>query len=300
MSKSSSSKSVRSSDISYGAAASDNALVLHCPSAAAKHELLTFDNPQPRLPAVLLLDTSYSMSCCIDEDVETYGDPFYRDGREWVMTNGSRSRIDELNAGVAQFFRDVAADPVLRLSVEPCIITFDSTARVSVPFQSFATAGAAAPRQFYANGSTALGAALRLARDVIAKRRAYYKASGLAAYRPWLCVLSDGEPNDDWRGPAAEVRRDAVARKIVSLAVGVGDEAGMDALAELMAPPNRPKRLAGMNFREFFQWLSDSLRSTSNSGSHDVIEVLPTDTWAQPAGGGGGNRTGTAGDDWNF
>jgi uncharacterized protein YegL len=58
-----------------------------------------------------------------------------------------------------------------------------------------------------AGGSRQLGAAVRHALDLIEDRKAWYRASGIAWFHPWLLLLTDGQPSDGWQVVAAEAQR---------------------------------------------------------------------------------------------
>ena len=62
------------------------------------------ENPTPRVPVVLCLDTSWSME----------GEP-----------------IKELSEGVAHFYRSVVEDEIARYSAEICIVTFGGSVQTS-------------------------------------------------------------------------------------------------------------------------------------------------------------------------
>jgi uncharacterized protein YegL len=123
-------------------------------------------NPDPRIACALLLDTSGSMT----------GAP-----------------IGQLNAGFAQFCDEIKNDSLACKRAEISVITFDSSARVDIPF----TEGRyLQPRTLSATGTTAMGAAIDLALDELAAQKNAYKKAGLEYYRPWLFVLTDGAPTD--------------------------------------------------------------------------------------------------------
>jgi len=74
------------------------------------------------------------------------------------------------------------------------VITFDTEARVIIPF----TEGRdLQPRRFVPGGTTTMGAALNLAMDDVEAQKQAYRNADLEYYRPWLFVLTDGEPTDD-------------------------------------------------------------------------------------------------------
>lgn len=221
-------------------------------------------NPDPRIACALLLDTSSSMG----------GAP-----------------IDQLNQGFAQFCDEIRNDDLACKRAEISVVTFDSSARVDIPF----TEGRyLQPRQLHASGTTAMGAAINLALDELAAQKQAYKSAGLEYYRPWLFVLTDGAPTDGsvFSAAAARVKEAEAAKGLSVFAVGVGPNANLVKLKELSARRD-PVRLDGLKFKEFFHWLSASLSAASQSGAHgsddsaiagkDATEqiALPTPTgWA--------------------
>lgn len=214
-----------------------------------------FNNPHPRCPVALLLDTSISLS----------GPP-----------------IAELQSGVQAFFAALSADELATLRVDLTCFTFGGYVQQVVPFGATVEGLAARPPQLTANGGTPLGEAVRTAVGAIEARRKVYRDCALAAYRPWVIILSDGEPNDlGWEGAADQLRQFAQNGWNV-VAVGIGDRANLEVLQRFAVHPVR--RLSAMHFREFFTWLSDSLKV--NSRSHTTATTcagLPSELPGVPA-----------------
>lgn len=196
------------------------------------------DNPQPRCPVALLLDTSSSM----------VGNP-----------------IRELNEGVTQFYRELSEDPVAANSVELTVITFGlGGVQHYRKFQPI-TQAASRPRPVLKSGGmTPMGGAINMGLREIKDRRKFYEHYGMAAFKPWMVILTDGAPNDEWEGPAARARKTAEKGQIVLLGVGVGKDVDMETLRSI--DPGA-RRLRGLAFKEFFRWLSDSLKITSSSST---------------------------------
>ncbi|MGD0558056.1 MAG: VWA domain-containing protein [Streptosporangiaceae bacterium] len=201
------------------------------------------DNPDPRIACALLLDTSGSMS----------GSP-----------------IEELNKGFELFCQEIKDDELAAKRAEIAVITFGGQPQLMIPF----TEGRdLAPQTLTVSGATPLGQALNLALDELEQQKDAYRKAGLEYYRPWLFVLTDGQPTDGetFTGAAARLR-DAEAKRHVSVfCIGIGEGADLKHLEELSAQ-RKPLRLEGLSFREFFSWLSASLGSASAStafGSSD-------------------------------
>jgi uncharacterized protein YegL len=122
------------------------------------------ENPEPRCPCVLLLDTSGSMQ----------GDP-----------------IKALNQGLQAFKDDLSRDPLASRRVELAVVTFDSHVKV---VQDFVTADQFQPPRLSAQGATHMGSGIHKALEIIQARKDQYNANGITYYRPWVFMITDGEP----------------------------------------------------------------------------------------------------------
>ena len=201
------------------------------------------DNPSPRCPVALVLDTSGSMD----------GAP-----------------MDALNAGAQLFIEEVKGHDLARWSVDLAVYTAGGQAQCLQDFIGIEQIGGIAPMQ--ATGVTPLGTAVGMALNDLEARKKTYRDSGVPYYQPWLVIISDGAPTDSWQTAAQRARHMAVNRKLVSLPIGV---AGAD-LRILGQFSNKPAvALQGLKFVEFFQWLSASMARVSGSNSSDASVTLP-------------------------
>lgn len=207
-----------------------------------------FQNPSSRCACMLVLDTSGSMS----------GAP-----------------IQELNQGLQAFVEAVQEDEMSAYSVEVGVITAGGTVREELSFTTANTIREVSP--LVADGVTPLGAAVELALRRLEERKAAYKRAGVAYYQPWLVIISDGEPTDSWQAVAQQTSALSQQRKLVVMPVGVS-QANMAILGQFSSRP--AKQLAGLKFREFFEWLSASMSRVSASNSTSSAVALPkTDSW---------------------
>jgi uncharacterized protein YegL len=105
--------------------------------------------------------------------------------------------IDSLNKGLAAFERELKADDNARRAARVMLISVGGSGPTQVtvrtPFQD--GDDFTAPSEV-ASGSTPLGEAVLLALDKIQQEKAYLRSKGLSYHRPWLFVMSDGEPTD--------------------------------------------------------------------------------------------------------
>lgn len=82
------------------------------------------NNPTPRVPVCLCLDTSGSMGRIVRGETQSTGRTIYKDGQTWNIVTGGVSAIDDLNEGINQFFEAIRTDEVAVYSAEICVITF--------------------------------------------------------------------------------------------------------------------------------------------------------------------------------
>ncbi|HEY6548918.1 MAG TPA: VWA domain-containing protein [Vicinamibacteria bacterium] len=207
-------------------------------------------NPEPRCPCLLLLDVSGSMA----------GDP-----------------IQELNSGLRGFRDELVADELAAKRVELACITFGPV-HVATEFE---VASVFEPPWLKAQGETPMGSAISAAVELVRLRKEAYRANGIAFYRPWIFLMTDGAPTDEWRNAALQVKEGEAARAFAFFAVGVGG-ANMEILRQIAV--REPLKLNGLRFRNLFQWLSNSMKSISRSTPGDEVPLKnPTqgpDGWA--------------------
>ena len=208
------------------------------------------DNPEPRCPCVLLLDTSGSMN----------GKP-----------------IDQLNAGLAAFRDSLLKDKLASLRVEVAVITFGGKAAL---LQDFITIDQFNPPILTSGGSTPMGEAINLGLDRLEERKQLYKKTGTAYFRPWLFLITDGEPTDAWQSAAQRVQEFENRKAIAFFSIGV-EKANMARLAQIAPQERPPKPLIGLNFNALFLWLSKSLTNVSHSKVGDQVPLKPIDGWTK-------------------
>lgn len=204
------------------------------------------DNPEPRCPCILLLDTSGSMQ----------GEP-----------------IQELNNGLVTFKDELFADSLAAKRVEVSIITFGPVEGV-IEFQ---TAENFYPPVLQAGGDTPMGAAIESALQSLEQRKNVYRSNGISYFRPWIFLITDGGPTDEWQRAAMRLREGEQQKSFAFFAVGV-EGARMDILRQISV--REPIKLQGLKFRELFQWLSSSMKSVSQSVPGTEVPLSPPSGWA--------------------
>ncbi len=225
------------------------------------------ENPEPRVPCVLLLDTSGSMAEIVGEPGKPTGRTFMQDGNLYNEVLGGTSRIDLLNEGLVTLKETLATDSLASRRAEIAIVTFGDTVTT---IQEFVTAENFQPPKLQASGSTPMGQAILTGLDLITKRKATYRQAGIAYYRPWIFLITDGGPTDPWQAAAEQVKRGEESKSFAFFTVAV-ENANMDVLAQIAARP--PAKLKGVNFREMFLWLSQSMQAVTQSSPGDTVSL---------------------------
>lgn len=205
------------------------------------------DNPEPRCPCVLLLDTSGSMG----------GMP-----------------LTQLNEGVQTFKQELLNDPLATKRVEVAIVTFGPVTVES----DFHTVPNFHPRELETTGDTPMGEAITTGIEMVTRRKKEYKENGIAYYKPWIILITDGAPTDEWTAAAQKVREGEAGKSFAFFAIGV-ESANMEILKQISV--RSPLKLKGLMFREFFIWLSASMKMVSAKNPGTTINLLPPSGWSE-------------------
>lgn len=196
------------------------------------------ENPTPRVPVSLCIDTSGSMA---------------------------GEKIRELIEGIALFYEAIDGDEDAHDSAEVSLVAFNSGADL---IQDFASIDRLEREiSISPSGLTHLGEGVNLALDTLEKRKSLYSDTGVLYYQPWLVLMTDGQPNGDKVALERAIERvtGMVAnKKLTVFPIGIGSDADLRVLGRF-SPGRPPLRLQGLNFKEFFEWLSKSVSKVSQS-----------------------------------
>jgi uncharacterized protein YegL len=185
------------------------------------------NNTQQRLACVLVLDGSHSML---------------------------GEAINNLNEGLKIFEHEIKADDVASQRVQVLVLRAGDDGKVEVISDWTDALEFQAPT-IRANGNTPLGLAMRTALDMVEQRKRDYDAHGIAYNRPWIFLISDGEPTDrGWESAAEECIKAQELNRCVIFTLGTATANA----AKLKRFSHRYWKLDHAEFKEMFMWLSRS------------------------------------------
>jgi len=198
-------------------------------------------NREERLPCVLIVDGSDSMSANSD--------------------NAGRA-IDLLNQALVVFQQDLQSDEIASLRVQVLVVRVGGIADVAADWAD--AINFAAPT-IALGGGTPLGAGIDLALSKIDQQLDMLKAKGIKRKKPWIFLMTDGQPTDgqEWEDAAARLRQAQLDGKVLAFPIAIGSGSSPQELKKAV-PPERPVvQVEAAKFKEMFKFISYSSRSAS-------------------------------------
>ena len=175
--------------------------------------------------------------------------------------------IHELNDGLTVYKDELSADSLAAKRVEVALVTFGGHVNV---VSDFTAVDQFMPPSLVASGDTPMGSAINQGLDLLKTRKDAYRSNGISFYRPWVFLITDGGPTDEWKSAAVRVKEGEAQKAFAFFSVGV-QGANMDVLSQIST--REPLKLQGLKFRDLFQWLSNSQQSVSRSTPGDEVPL---------------------------
>jgi uncharacterized protein YegL len=211
------------------------------------------DNTEQRTPLVLVLDRSGSMA----------GEP-----------------IAALNQGLKLLEQELKADAIAAKRVRILVVQYGGYDEAEIMDDWKDAMDFVAP-VLEASGTTPTGHAVDLALAKIEEEKQSFKQAGVAYTRPWLFLMSDGQPTDQWEDAADRCRAAEQANKVAIFPIAVGEGAEADAMGQFCNKgATNVKRLDGLKFKELFLWLSASMKVVSQSRPGGQAQLPAADSWS--------------------
>lgn len=159
---------------------------------------INFSNKAKRVPICFCIDTSDSMGVIVDgfENVRSTGEKVFTDQREYEIVEGGISLMDKIHEGLKNFYDAILDDDMACDSCESAIVTFNDRTKL---YEGFSSVEEKSVPNFSSliGGNTNVTPAIRMALDLLAKQKEFYKNNKISYFQPWLVLFTDGLPTDD-------------------------------------------------------------------------------------------------------
>lgn len=189
-------------------------------------------------------------------------------------TSGSMSGkpINELNAGINRFKKQVCEDKRTKSILDVAIIEFNTVWKT---IQDFVPVEQMKEVNLEANGSTYLKKPLEEAIKMVDERSKFYRRFGSEPYKPWIVLISDGKPFDNPEELAGIINNMVSKEKLAFWSLAVP---GADTELLHLLSGKRVLNLEDYDFKGFFDWVNKSMRavSTSSPGEKPKGQELPS------------------------
>lgn len=200
---------------------------------------------------------------------------------------GDKRRIDMLNEGIEAFYQDLMSDETARNRVRLAIIIVGGPNDTAELMMDWTDAVDFMPIKFRENGLTPLGQGMLLALNTIEQERQNLRDNGISYTRPWIMAMSDGLPTDSqdvWQAAVQQCQLAEQNRKCIIYPIAI--DTGMQELAMLaqLSVLTPPVHMNATKFKEFFIWLSASLKTMSQSAPGETVQLGSISPWATVTG----------------
>lgn len=196
--------------------------------------------------------------------------------------------LNALNEGIQSFFSEIqngdeGVSKKLKDQIEISLIKYDQDVDI-IRAPKLLETGEHAPVLSDRGAITNTVAALREAIKLVNDRKAFYKATGQTYFRPWIILMTDGEPypyvESDVNEIGQIVKNDVLNKQYMIVGLGVG-AANMSILKKMTYSEgydeNQPHGitlpLQGTKFEAFFRWLSCSMSTISQSREGKRVDI---------------------------
>jgi uncharacterized protein YegL len=197
-----------------------------------------------RLPIFFVLDVSGSMG----------GDP-----------------IEGVKVGLQMFHAGIKDDPSAIEVAHESIITFNSSARQVVPLTEVQSVQLPS---LVAGGETALGDALRVLDDAMAREVRHPGPEVKGDYKPLVFLMTDGQPTDSWAGAADQLRKH---HSFLMKACAAGANANRAVLEQIAGAENVVvlSSLQPDEIKRFFVLATQTARQSARSPANQAPAPAP-------------------------
>ena len=168
--------------------------------------------------------------------------------------------IEEVSRGVETLVSTLRANPLALETAYLSVITFSHYAKQVIPLTDVVNFQ---PPRLKVRTGTALGAALTLLQACMKREIVQTSSTVKGDYKTLVFLLTDGQPTDDWEGPADALRAANRPRIANIYAIGCGPDVDHGVLRRVTDIVLNMPDLSPDALRKAFVWLSASVQSAS-------------------------------------
>ncbi|MFT3679797.1 MAG: TerY-C metal binding domain-containing protein [Ferruginibacter sp.] len=169
--------------------------------------------------------------------------------------------IQQVEEGMANIIKAIKADPYAIETVWISIIVFAGQAKTLVPLQEVVSFY---PPKFPVGGGTSLSKGLGHLMFELRKNIVKTTLEQKGDWKPIIFLFTDGVPTDDTPSAIKEWKQNW-QRNSNMVAVSFGDENNQEVLSQLTENVLRFKNSSGDDYKKFFKWVTDSIKTSSVS-----------------------------------
>ncbi len=178
--------------------------------------------------------------------------------------------IEEVQNGMRTIIQDLRVDPYALETVFVSILAFAGKTTVLSPLTELYKFY---PPIFPIGGGTSLGAGLELLMSCLDKDIQPTTMDTKGDWKPIVFLFTDGVPTDSY-GAAVNKWNASYRRRCNLVAVSLGSDTDTRTLAQLTDNVLLLKHTDAESFRQFFKWVTASIKTTSMSVSEQATDEL--------------------------
>jgi uncharacterized protein YegL len=198
--------------------------------------------------------------------------------------------IDQLNAGIREFVREIRELDSVRHRLEVVIVEFNSS--VQTVLEPTLGINLGEIPDLRARGTTKLVDGALEAIRIAKQRRQSYVDAGLASRRSWVIMITDGGPDPDQDVASLQREIEASEQRLASvrddvegfifLPIGV-ESADMEFLEKIAMRNSelRPRLMSSTKFSEFFRWVTELFAKAAATPPGEKFYAPTDDRWKQ-------------------
>lgn len=188
----------------------------------------------------------------------------------FLVIDVSESMVGEplryLQAGMTRLTETLRKDPYALETVHLSVIAFAGVVKTIAPLVELYSFY---PPRLPVGAGTSLGAALNHVMDEIKRCVVTNSPEKKGDYKPIVYLMSDGSATDQTADAIARWQRD-FAKRATLISIGIGPFADLSQLSSISQATLRLDADNEHDFKEFINWISDSVSSQSRSLGVDV------------------------------